>query len=159
MLSADALQAFPPVHAGYKGLFADRLDVPVAETSTTGTAIIGEPPRCVPFAAVLYQNRNRTYAPGLGRFMQQDPNATAMVLMESAAYHGRGIGAVVAAFSAEQMYGDGGNLYQYLGSNPGSRSDPMGLWMWGGYVDTFSTGARVFALAYAALETYQFIQQ
>jgi len=127
VLSADALQAFPPVHAGYKGLFADRLDVPVAETSTTGTAIIGEPPRCVPFAAVLYQNRNRTYAPGLGRFMQQDPNATAMVLMESAAYHGRGIGAVVAAFSAEQMYGDGGNLYGYLGSNPWDRSDPMGL--------------------------------
>ncbi|MEQ8845587.1 MAG: polymorphic toxin-type HINT domain-containing protein [Phycisphaerales bacterium] len=31
------------------------------------------------------------------------------------------------AFSMEDMYGDGMNLYEYLGSNPWQRRDPMGL--------------------------------
>jgi hypothetical protein len=75
----------------------------------------------------LYQMRNRVYSPTLGRFMQRDPNATSMVLIESAAMHGQGIGAAVAAISPDAMYGDGHNLYQYLGSNPWQRFDALGL--------------------------------
>jgi hypothetical protein len=71
--------------------------------------------------------RNRAYAPGLGRFLQRDPNQTAMALAESAAMHGRGLGALSLAFDLEGLYGDGGNLYEYLGSNPWKRSDPLGL--------------------------------
>jgi len=37
------------------------------------------------------------------------------------------MGAVGLAFSMEGMYGDGMNLYEYLGSNPWNRSDPLGL--------------------------------
>ncbi|MCW5757950.1 MAG: hypothetical protein KIT54_12005 [Phycisphaeraceae bacterium] len=40
---------------------------------------------------------------------------------------GRGFAAVSLAFSMEDLYGDGMNLYEYLGSNPWSRSDPLGL--------------------------------
>lgn len=71
--------------------------------------------------------RNRTYAPGLGRFLQRDPNATAMALVESTAMHGRGLGALSLAFEMEGLYGDGGNLYEYLGSSPWGRGDVLGL--------------------------------
>ncbi len=47
--------------------------------------------------------------------------------MEAAAYNGRGMGALAAAFDMERRYGDGANLYQYLGSSPWQRFDPMGL--------------------------------
>ena len=69
-------------------------------------------PRVVPFAHTVYHNRNRMYAPGLGRFMQRDPNGTAMTLIDGASFHGRGVGAIVNAFAVETQYGDGGNLYE-----------------------------------------------
>jgi len=71
--------------------------------------------------------RNRAYSPQMGRFMQPDPYATAMMLIEAASYHGRGLDAMVAAFDVQGMYGDGMNLYAYLGANPWMRSDPLGL--------------------------------
>ncbi|MBX3404698.1 MAG: hypothetical protein KF699_14905 [Phycisphaeraceae bacterium] len=74
--------------------------------------------------------RNRAYMPQLGRFLQPDPNATALTLIEATSFHGRGmggVGALVAAFSMLSLYEDGGNLYQYVRSNPWRRSDPLGL--------------------------------
>jgi len=76
---------------------------------------------------VIYHVRNRVYEPALGRWMQSDPNATGMVLVEAVAYHGRGLGAGVAALSMQGRYGDGASLYGYLGSSPWDRSDAMGL--------------------------------
>lgn len=121
VLTSDHIHAHAHLRCGHKGLFVDRLDVGVVTTSGV------EQPRLVPSGHLLVHNRNRTYIPQMGRFLQQDPNATAAVLMESAASHGRGMAAMAAAFSMEQRYGDGGNLYEYLGSSPWSRSDPMGL--------------------------------
>lgn len=121
VLTADHLHAHAHLRCGHKGLFVDRLDVGVVTTSGV------EQPRLVPSGHLLVHNRNRTYILQMGRFLQQDPNATAAVLMESAASHGRGMAAMAAAFSMEQRYGDGGNLYEYLGSSPWQRSDPMGL--------------------------------
>lgn len=121
-LTADHLHAFAPLHAGHKGLFLDRLDVGVAD-ATTGEEL----PRLVPYAHALYQVRNRVYAPQLGRFLQPDPNASGQTLLEAAAYNGRGLGAIAAAFDLEGRLDDGLNLYQYLGSNPWRRSDAMGL--------------------------------
>ncbi len=86
-----------------------------------------EPPRLIPFAHLLVHMRNRAYSPQMGRFMQPDPNATALTLIEAASYHGRGMDAMVAAFSITSLYGDGLNTQQYLRSNPWQRGDPLGL--------------------------------
>ncbi len=128
--------ASSPRHAGHKGLFLDRLDVGVAD------AITGEElPRLVPYGHARYQVRNRVYAPQLGRFLQPDPNASGQTLLEAAAYNGRGLGAIAAAFDLEGRLGDGLNLYQYLGSNPSGRSDPMGLFF-GAAMSAFDGNGR-----------------
>jgi YD repeat-containing protein len=121
VIVADHILAFPVMRIGHKGLFIDRLDVPVVNSGGM------ESPRLVPFGHTISHNRNRLYSPQMGRFYQLDPNATAMALLEASIYHGKGVGAIALAFSMEQMYGDGLNLYEYLGSNPWNRSDPMGL--------------------------------
>ena len=120
VLTADQIYAFPHLHLGHKAMFLDRLDAGVLASGV-------ESQRLVPYAHAVYQYRNRAYSPALGRFFQRDPNATAAVLLESSSYHGRGMGALVAAFDLMEMYGDGANLYQYLGSNPWQRRDPLGL--------------------------------
>jgi hypothetical protein len=120
VLSAEEFSPAPRLHLGHKGLFLDRLDVGVGSSS-------GEPPRLAPYAHGVYQIRNRAYSPELGRFYQRDPNASAMVLLENSSYHGRGIAAVAAAFDLDNLYGDGANLYEYLGSSPWQRQDPLGL--------------------------------
>lgn len=112
-LDGYTLDAAP--HLGHKGLFLDRLDANVTQ------------PRLVPFAHALYHVRNRVYSPQHGRWNQQDPNQTAINLLEASVHHGRGVAAIVMAFDVEGLYGDGGNLYEYLGSNPWMRFDPMGL--------------------------------
>lgn len=121
VLTAEHLGASLESHIGHKGLFVDRLDVGV------GDAQDPESPLLVPHAHALYHNRNRTYSPSLGRFLQPDPNKTAMALLGVTASHGRGMGAISIAFSMEGMYGDGLSLYQYLGSNPWTNRDPLGL--------------------------------
>ena len=115
-------RATPTTHVGHKGLFVDRLDAGVVDPAT-----FADRPRQVPYAHAVYHVRNRAYQPALGRWMQQDPNATAMSLIEASAHSGRGMDAIALAFDAESRYGDGYNLYEYLGSNPWNRSDPMGL--------------------------------
>lgn len=121
-LSADILQPHAEVFAGHKGRFIDRLDKGVSN-------ITGGPGqrRNVPFAQTIVHYGARSYSPGLGRFMQRDPNGTATTLIGASAYHGRGVAALIAAFNVETMYGDGMNLYEYLGSNPWNRFDPLGL--------------------------------
>jgi hypothetical protein len=88
---------------------------------------LADTPRIVPFAHTIFHNRNRTYNPQQGRFLQLDMNASGMALMEAAAFNGRGMGALSVAFDMQTRYGDGANLYQYLGSSPWQRFDPMGL--------------------------------
>jgi len=86
-----------------------------------------ELPRLVPFARVVYHNRNRAYTPSHGRFMQRDPNRTAMNVLADGVAQGRSPDARVQAFDLMQLYGDGANLFQYLGSSTWTNSDPMGL--------------------------------
>ena len=68
------------------------------------------------------------------------------LIVGSAAFNGRGMSAMAAAFSIEDRYSDGPNLYEYLGSNPWGRSDPLGLsWDPFDMVDEYlaeSTGAQ-----------------
>ena len=122
VIAAEHLHPFPVQTLGHKGLFLDRLDNETNAPSSSGDSAH----RLVPFAHSIYHNRNRVYAPSLGRFLQQDPNQTAMGLLEGG-YHDSSMGAAALAYSLEGLYGDGQNLYQYLGSSPVSRFDPMGL--------------------------------
>jgi YD repeat-containing protein len=120
VLTADHILAAPINSAGHKAMFVDRLDVGVGETGA-------DSPRLVPYAHMLVQAGARTYAPGLGRFLQPDPNATAIALIGASASQGRGIPALIATLSLDERMGDGANLYEYLGSNPWERSDHLGL--------------------------------
>jgi hypothetical protein len=119
VVTTDHIHAHAYAHLGHKCLFVDRLDIGVSAAGS-------DTPRLVPFAQHVYQNRNRAYSPALGRYLQRDPNQTALALL-SAAHHGREVLAIVMAFDVEGLYGDGANLYEYLGSSPWTRSDPLGL--------------------------------
>ncbi|MBX3378439.1 MAG: hypothetical protein KF678_15705, partial [Phycisphaeraceae bacterium] len=120
-LTSTTLHPHPVLRCGHKGLFVDRLDLGVMSSSLI------EHERIVPFSHTLCYNRNRTYSPQAGRFLQRDPNETGMALLAATGYGGRGAAALSIAFGLEGHYGDGLNVYEYLGSNPWNRSDPMGL--------------------------------
>jgi hypothetical protein len=48
-------------------------------------------------------------------------------VLEASVYAGRGFHAASMAFGLEEMYGDGGSLFAYLGGNTWERADPEGL--------------------------------
>jgi hypothetical protein len=114
--------SIPMNRIGHKGLFMDRLDVSVADPGT-----YADNPRLAPFATVLYQNRNRTYSPQLGRFIQRDPNETGQILAAMESYHGTGTSSVQSSFALAGIYGDGGSTSAYLRAAPWSGRDPHGL--------------------------------
>ena len=129
VLGHDRFFDSPELRAGHKGLFADRLDEPAwvwdGPDQTTG-AWVGSWDTLTSGAMILYNARNRTYSPDLGRFLQQDPNATAQTVLASASA-GSAIDAWVDSFDALTLYGDGPNLFGYLGGNPWTRWDSLGL--------------------------------
>jgi len=47
--------------------------------------------------------------------------------MQAVLHSGRSLDAAGSALDLAAMFGDGGNLYGYLGGNPRGRSDPLGL--------------------------------
>ncbi|MBX3110355.1 MAG: hypothetical protein KF743_14335, partial [Fimbriimonadaceae bacterium] len=71
--------------------------------------------------------RNRAYMPQLGRFLQPDPNATALTLIGQRAFHGSNLYSLVGFVDIGSLYVDGCNLNQYGGSNPWQGGDPLGL--------------------------------
>jgi hypothetical protein len=92
VISADHLLPHPMNKVGHKGLFAERLDVGVADATVQGSMVHGgigvETPKLAPFGHHIYHNRNRVHNPKLGRFMQSDPNASGVVVMNSPGYLG-----------------------------------------------------------------------
>ncbi len=110
----------PGMAVGHKGLFADRLDEGI---TTSGT---DPPPPLIPFAATIYDARNRTYAPSLGRWMQRDPNATAQVLT-ALEWHGGPLYPEVADIAPAARHADSMSVYAYLASAPWESQDPLGL--------------------------------
>lgn len=123
--------------AGHHGLFFDRFN------STYGAPFIKRN------ALGLYDARNRSYDQTLGRFLQRDPNETGMTLITAAAMSGQSWEILLDGFDPQGHYGDGMSLYQYLGSNPVSRQDPLGLEWWDEDIDDLiadRTGHALYAL-------------
>ncbi|MBC7834876.1 MAG: hypothetical protein H7Y88_07225, partial [Phycisphaerales bacterium] len=79
---------------------------------------------------VLSQSGLSSGAAVHGRFMQADPNATAIVLVDGLVFHGQPFQPGVGQFDLQTRLRDGANLYEYLGSNPWVRADPLGLYEW-----------------------------
>ena len=112
----------PELRVGHKGLFFDRLDWGIVDPLT-----FEETPRLEPGARLIGYNRNRSVHVGWGRFLQRDPNATGLVVQDHLSYHGRQLSGWVQGFDLALHYGDGSNVYQYIGSDPLGGSDPAGL--------------------------------
>jgi|GEM_PF-2494613 len=104
---------FNPI--GHQGLFYQRHDagphLPPLDVAAVG----------------LYYNRARFYSPSLGRFVQKDMNETALPIATALAMNADAIGVLFAPFEPRMHYGDGMNLFAYLGANPVSHRDPLGL--------------------------------
>jgi hypothetical protein len=106
---------------GHQGLFFTTY----ADPSTPDTPA-GDLP-LTPYAEGTYHNRNRDYAPRLGRFLQRDPNATAQPLITAAYMNGAVIDTLINAFDLASHFGDGSNTYVYVDSNPLRNRDALGL--------------------------------
>jgi hypothetical protein len=120
-LTMASLHPHPVLRCGHKGLFVDRLDIGVMSSNFV------EFERIVPFGDTLCYNRNRTYSPMVGRFLQADPNATGMGLDTVQAMHAISLGSLSMFMDMERHYGDSSNHYHYLQSNPATNADPLGL--------------------------------
>jgi hypothetical protein len=152
VVTAEQFDSTAPVNrCGHKGLFVDRLDVGVVNASTEV-----ENPRLVSGADHVYYNRNRSFSPRLGRFLQSDPNATGVAVMGSLTRHGRAAAFGADEFNLERHYGDGSNSYGYLESSPWGMSDPLGLY--GTPFDTAMMGVTVGRFASELVGEYAFNQ-
>jgi hypothetical protein len=146
VITHEHLHAHAWLHAGHKGLFVDRLDLGVANSAGD------DQPRLASGANLLAYNRNRTLKPDLGRYLQQDPNATGMVLLAALARHGSAMNALIGAFGLDSLYDDGPNLYQYLRGTSWSSSDPLGLFVWAS--DTLVIGFELGRVAFGLIDQY-----
>ncbi|MEZ6233383.1 MAG: AHH domain-containing protein [Phycisphaerales bacterium] len=135
----------PPSRAGHQGLFFDRLDagltasgrLPESLVTTAGAG--GTTPVAV---LGVYQNRERTYLPHLGRFGQGDPNGTAAAVFASMHSAGSGFGVEALHVSTDSIFGDGPNRHIAYGAAPLHRQDPSGLFF-GGVVGLFAPTSTI----------------
>jgi hypothetical protein len=67
------------------------------------------------------------YSPTLGRFLQRDVYQSGVPAVTEKSFHGRATDVPAAHFLPRDRYADGMNIYQYVGSNPVMRRDPLGL--------------------------------
>ncbi len=126
VLTYEEFYPHQPLNVGHKGLFVDRLNSgPLVFDMYTWTA--AERPRLEPGAKLIAHTPNRTYAPDLGRWLQQDPNGGGSSTIGDSRYHGEAPSEWSLAVDVQRRIGDGLNLFGYLGSSPLTRSDPMGL--------------------------------
>ncbi len=132
LLAADVNPTMPRNRVGHQGLFFDRLNGNVMDPQL-GRGFVG-----------TYYNRNRTYAPGLGRFLQRDPNGAGSPL----AMGDRGEGSQGPWVSVGSVYNDGPNIYAYGLSRPSIASDPSGRF---GLVGGLMTGMDMADMAVDAM--------
>ncbi len=113
---AESFGPHPVNRLGHHGLFFDHF-----LAAADGRVL-------VPGAAGVYYARNRHYHPGLGRWLQRDPNATGLAVLGALAGQGQAAATSLEAPDLTALYGDGPNLYAYVGSDPVNGRDPLGLY-------------------------------
>jgi hypothetical protein len=107
-------------------------------------------------ASLLFtSNAHAVYHVQTGRFLQADPNASGQPLIYNAGwFHGVAPSVAVIGFDIEERYRDGANLYQYLGSNPLTNSDPLGLFILPGPGDFITGMLESLVSEYAARQDF-----
>ena len=128
LVNPESLQNFEAPHnaIGHQGLFFERFYAAAGESLLTDPPLtLADPAAGLPTG--LYHNRNRWYSPSLGRFINRDPNETAMPLVAALVSNGESCWILLNAFDPTGHYADGLNLYAYLGSNPLNALDALGL--------------------------------
>jgi hypothetical protein len=134
----------PNNRVGHQGLFFERLDA--TDPDDTFPLQVG--------AFGVYHNRNRTYLPSYGRFMQPDPYGTGLSLPTVCAFMGHSPLDGLGPFEAQALYGEGMHLYLYAGSDPVNGRDPTGLFTYADILSTMSVGAEMYGAADTAM-TFQ----
>lgn len=122
LVTVDNLSTVPPSKVGHQGLFFERFYTQPGDSVLQPALTAGKPGLCY--------NRARWYSPKLGRFVGQDMNATAALVLNAMAFTGQSLSLALSAFSPAGQFSDGMNLYLYAGANPVTRTDPLGL-EWG----------------------------
>ncbi|MBI4719529.1 MAG: hypothetical protein HY763_17165, partial [Planctomycetes bacterium] len=79
-----------------------------------------------PTLGVYVSTSGRLYDPRIGRWLQRDPNETALLLASVMRSRGQ-MASGFARFSPGSQYIDGANLYQFVYSGPINHTDPSGL--------------------------------
>jgi hypothetical protein len=129
----------PVLRVGFQGLFTDRL-----ETDPTRQPLEPEAP-------VLIHARNRTYHPRLGRWLTAEPRGMGSPLIEAAAMQGLPPFPIRLEVDLPRQYRDGPNAYEFVGSNPITRIDPLGdSWVARGSLIYSLTGLPYYTLPAAA---------
>ncbi|MBY0111959.1 MAG: AHH domain-containing protein [Phycisphaerales bacterium] len=126
VLTYERFHPHPVVVFGHKSLVIDRLDAP-ALSWDTGTSSLSDTQRLIPGATLLAYARNRTYSPGLGRWLQQDPNDSGSPVSGRHLLHAAKIDEYFVSVSLIGRTTDGLSLAASYRSNPIMVSDSLGL--------------------------------
>ncbi|HEX8876104.1 MAG TPA: hypothetical protein VF777_05100 [Phycisphaerales bacterium] len=135
----------PSMVFGHKGLATDRLDRPLDFWDSSGQNLF-DTQRLEPGADTLVYANNRTLLPRLGRWLQSDPNASGLIVLDTLGFHGQRMHPAIGSMSLAARLRDGLALGQYVSGDPIGRSDPTGLF--GGLIGILG-GATTTAGMYA----------
>ena len=153
VLTYEQFHPHPVLVFGHKSLVVDRLDTQ-AVSWDTALGTISDTQRLMPGATLISYARNRTYSPGLGRWLQQDPNASGQKTVHSIAFHGRMDVAIAVGLMLETRAADGLNLFGYTRSNPITGDDPLGLFVGSALMPYATLGATAGQIAYGLASGY-----
>ncbi|MFN9974697.1 MAG: hypothetical protein ACK58T_32880 [Phycisphaerae bacterium] len=143
----------PTMVFGHKGLATDRLDKPLDFWDSSGQNLF-DTQRLEPGANTLVYANNRTLKPSLGRWMQQDPNASGQGLIASIGIHGGSEVAVAMAIVLETRIGDGLSLFGYARANPVQNGDPLGLFVGTAFTPYATIAVTAGQIAYGLASGY-----
>lgn len=116
----------PSMVFGHKGLATDRLDRPLDFWDSSGQNLF-DTQRLEPGADTLVYANNRTLLPRLGRWLQSDPNASGLIVLDTLGFHGERMHPAIGSMSLAARLRDGLALGQYVSGDPIGQGDPTGL--------------------------------